>query len=73
VETEDARAIRRIVLALPEDQREALMLQNIEGLTQGEIATVMGRSKAAVNSLLQRARARAFRDGKDFFLHEDES
>jgi RNA polymerase sigma-70 factor (ECF subfamily) len=67
---EAARAIRRIVMALPEDQREALLLRHLEGLSQAEIAVVLGRSPAAVNSLLQRARARAFREGKDYFLED---
>jgi RNA polymerase sigma-70 factor (ECF subfamily) len=70
-ETEAVVEIRSLVMKLPEDQREALMLQYIEGLTQDEIAIVMGRSRAAVNSLLQRARARIFREGKSFFLQED--
>lgn len=65
---EAAMAIRRIVFALPEDQREALLLHHLEGLAIKEIAVVMGRSQAAVNSLLQRARARAYREGKEFFV-----
>lgn len=67
---EAATAIRRIVLALPEDQREALLLQHLERLSQAEIATVMGRSQAAINSLLQRARARAYEEGKSYFVEE---
>lgn len=67
---EAAAAIRRIVMALPDDQREALLLQHLEGLSQNEIAIVMGRSSAAVNSLLQRARARAYREGKPYFVED---
>jgi Sigma-70, region 4 len=36
----------------------------VEGLSIAEIATVMGRSPAAANSLLQRARAALFRRGQ---------
>ena len=68
--TEDVASIRRIVLGLPEDQREALLLQHLEGLSISEISYVMGRSTAAINSLLQRARARAYQDGKGFFLED---
>jgi RNA polymerase sigma-70 factor (ECF subfamily) len=67
---ESVASIRRIVLALPEDQREALLLQHLEGLSIAEIGIVMGRSPAAINSLLQRARKRAFQEGKDYFLEE---
>jgi len=66
----DCASIRKIILALPEDQREALLLQHLEGLSIAEIASVMDRSAAAVNSLLQRARARAYQEGKGLFLEE---
>ncbi len=68
VERDEARReMRRIVLRLPEDQREALLLQYLEDLSHGEIAKVMKRSPAAVNSLLQRARAQVHRDGRAYF------
>lgn len=63
-------AIRRLVMALPDDQREALLLQQLEGLSIAEIGVVMGRSSAAINSLIQRARARAYREGKAYFQEE---
>ena len=69
---EAATRLRAIVLGLPDDQREALLLQHLEGLSIDEIATVMGRSPAAVNSLLQRARARAYRDGRAYFLASED-
>jgi len=59
--------MRRLVLALPDDQREALMLQYLEDLDHKQIAVVMGKSPAAINGLLQRARARIFREGKGYF------
>ena len=67
---DDVAEVRRLVLALPADQREVLMLQHIEGFSQSEIAAIMGKSKAAINSLQQRARANVLRDGKGFFLTE---
>ena len=44
------------VEALPPDQKEALLLHYVEELSAESIATAMGKSVAAVNSLLQRAR-----------------
>jgi RNA polymerase sigma-70 factor (ECF subfamily) len=41
---------------LSDDHREALALKYLNDLSVDEIAAVMGRSSAAVNSLLQRAR-----------------
>jgi RNA polymerase sigma factor (sigma-70 family) len=68
LETKEAQGvIRKILLDLPGDQREAMMLHYLEDLGQREISTVMGKSPAAINSLLQRARARVFREGKSYF------
>lgn len=67
-DTEDSRRLREIVAALRDDQREALLLHYVEGLKIAEVADVMRRSPAAVNSLLQRARAAAFRRGEAHFL-----
>lgn len=47
-----------IVMRLPEDERDAILLQVLEELTACEIASVLGRTTKATNSLLQRARAR---------------
>jgi RNA polymerase sigma-70 factor (ECF subfamily) len=69
---EEQRVVRELVEQLNEDQREALLLQYLEGLSIAEIAAVMGRSPAAANSLLQRARAALFRRGQSYFLGEDE-
>ena len=46
----------QLLQKLPPDQRDALLLQILEELSIEEIAKVMGRSHAATNSLLQRAR-----------------
>jgi RNA polymerase sigma-70 factor (ECF subfamily) len=64
---EACRLLRKIVASLNADQREALLLQYVEDLAIAEIAVVMGRSAAAVNSLLQRARAAIFRQGRSYF------
>jgi RNA polymerase sigma-70 factor (ECF subfamily) len=69
---EEQRVVRELVEQLNEDQREALLLQYVEGLSIAEIAAVLGRSPAATNSLLQRARAALFRRGHSYFLGEDE-
>lgn len=66
------RWICTLVAALPELQREALLLQYVEELSIAQIAVVMRRSPAAVNSLLQRARATLYREGRAYFLNEEE-
>jgi RNA polymerase sigma-70 factor (ECF subfamily) len=68
---EARRVIRELVERLRPDQREALLLQYVEELSIGEIAVIMGRSPAAVNSLLQRARAALFQLGRPYFLDEE--
>jgi RNA polymerase sigma-70 factor, ECF subfamily len=65
---EEARAVMHQLLErLPALQREALVLQVRQGLSIREIAQVLGRSEAAANSLLQRARATIFRYGQSYF------
>ncbi|MGV3616151.1 MAG: RNA polymerase sigma factor [Fimbriimonas sp.] len=49
-------AIAAVMRRLPDDQREALALKYLVGLSATEIATLTDRTPAAVNSLLQRAR-----------------
>jgi RNA polymerase sigma-70 factor (ECF subfamily) len=67
---EARRVIRHLVDQLNQDQREALLLQYVEELSVAEIAVIMGRSTAAIDSLLQRARASLFRRGKPYFLDD---
>lgn len=66
--SEAQREVRRIVDSLNPDQREALLLQHADDLTIAQIAVVLGRSPAAVNSLLQRARAAVYRQGQAYFV-----
>jgi RNA polymerase sigma-70 factor (ECF subfamily) len=59
--------MRELLSALPEPQREALLLQVEQNLSVREIAKVLGRSQAATDSLLRRGRASIFRQGQDYF------
>jgi RNA polymerase sigma-70 factor (ECF subfamily) len=69
VQHEEARQMmQKLIADLPEPQREVLLLQVVDDLPIREIAQVIGRSEAAVNSLLQRARAAILRHGREYFL-----
>lgn len=59
---EVANRVGAAIFALPERQRQALTLFHYEGMSQIEIATAMGISDEAVESLLARAR-RTLRQG----------
>jgi RNA polymerase sigma factor (sigma-70 family) len=66
--TEARQVLQALIARLSADQREALLLQSMEQLSVAEIAQVMGRSPASVKSLLQRARAAMYRQGRGYFL-----
>jgi RNA polymerase sigma-70 factor (ECF subfamily) len=51
-----ARIAHRALLALPDNQRAAVLLRRFEGMSYREIAAVLDLSEAAVESLLVRAR-----------------
>jgi RNA polymerase sigma-70 factor, ECF subfamily len=72
VRQEARRAMRHLVDQLNKDQREVLLLRYAEERSMAEIAAIMARSPAAVNSLLQRARATLFRLGRPYFLDDAE-
>ncbi len=55
-QSELARAVRDAVLALPANQRMALVLTRYEGLSYQDAAQAMGVSVGAVESLLHRAK-----------------
>ena len=52
----DAREVRQALQRLPERQRSALLLSYYEGLSQKEVAQVLGLGLRAVESLIVRAR-----------------
>ncbi len=52
---------------LPEDQKTAFVLQKMEGLTQSEVAAVMEKSVAAVESLIFRAKQNLRRLLADYY------
>ena len=53
---EHAEALRIALADLPERQREAVVLRDLYGLRYGEVATALGLSRAATETLLFRAR-----------------
>jgi RNA polymerase sigma-70 factor (ECF subfamily) len=55
---ERSRELRRLVAALPEAQRDAIVLRYAAGLTAREIGSVISKSEAATQKLLTRALAR---------------
>jgi RNA polymerase sigma-70 factor (ECF subfamily) len=64
---EAGQVMRQLLARLPEAQREALLLQVQYSFSIREVAQILGRTVAGTNSLLQRARARIFRDGQAYF------
>jgi RNA polymerase sigma-70 factor (ECF subfamily) len=52
----EERAVREALEVLGEDQKMAVLLNKFEDMSYADIADVMGRSEAAVKSLLARAR-----------------
>src|SRR5262249_6298286 len=52
---ERSARVRRLLLALPEAQRQALWLRCADQLSVAETAKVLGRSENAVKALLRRA------------------
>jgi len=54
---EDADLAARLLAALPEEQRLALLLREAQGLSYAEVAEVLGTSLDSVKARLRRARA----------------
>ena len=48
--------VRAALAALPEEQREVVVLRHVVGLTPGEIADRMGRTESAIHGLHHRGR-----------------
>jgi RNA polymerase sigma-70 factor (ECF subfamily) len=58
-EVEDLKAaFRRMIYSLPEPYREAVVLTELDGLTQQELANRLGLSRSGAKSRVQRGRAR---------------
>jgi RNA polymerase sigma-70 factor (ECF subfamily) len=66
--SEESRALARAIMALPDRQRQAVVLRHFEGLGNPEIADRLDSSVEAVESLLSRARralAESFKERAD--------
>jgi RNA polymerase sigma factor (sigma-70 family) len=57
ISVDERNALVRLMLALPEDHREVLILRDIEDMSYREIASVIGTPIGTVMSRLARARA----------------
>jgi RNA polymerase sigma-70 factor (ECF subfamily) len=57
-EAERRRALELSLRLLPEKERAALVLRDLEGLTTGETARVLGSSEATVRSQISKARTK---------------
>lgn len=68
--TQRRLAVSEVLRQLPDDQREVLALKYLHGLSTEEIAPLIRRSPAAVNSLLQRSREAFARLAGDAFETE---
>jgi RNA polymerase sigma-70 factor (ECF subfamily) len=58
LDAERSRELRALVAALPDAQRDAVILRYAAGLNAREIGSVIGKSEAATQKLLTRALAR---------------
>ncbi|ADV60792.1 RNA polymerase, sigma-24 subunit, ECF subfamily [Isosphaera pallida ATCC 43644] len=65
-----ARVVQEALNELSEDQKLAVLLQKFEDLGYAEIAAILGKSEAAVKSLLARAR-RTLRERLQAYLDGD--
>ena len=63
---QDRKEIRSVLMKLPDDYRDVLILKEIEGLSHDEIAQILGKTPQSARVLLHRAKAR-FRE-----LYENE-
>lgn len=56
IKKETERAVRRAIAALPEEQRDVIVLRELEGLSYTEIAEVLGINEGTVKSRISRGR-----------------
>lgn len=64
---ENAAVLFNAIKQLPDNQKTAFILKQIEGLSQIEVAEIMDLSQKAVESLLQRAKSNLRKLLKDFY------
>lgn len=69
-DSDEAATIDCVLSSLADNQREALILKYVIGLTSQEVGVAMGRSGDAADSLLQRARTAFSKEWNR--LHESE-
>lgn len=62
VRNDEAGAAVRVISALPDDRRRALILRFVDEMTTREIAGILGRSEGAVRVLIHRALRSVARD-----------
>jgi RNA polymerase sigma-70 factor (ECF subfamily) len=55
---EERRMVRQALAVLPETERIAIVLRDIEGLSTGEVAAILESSETTVRSQISRARVR---------------
>lgn len=58
VSREEGNRLRRLIAALPEEQRDPLVMTQLEGLSYAEAAALLGVSEGTVKSRVNRAKAR---------------
>jgi len=56
IDLDQAETVRAALAALPEEQREVVVLRHVVGLTPGEIADRMGRTEGSIHGLHHRGR-----------------
>jgi RNA polymerase sigma-70 factor, ECF subfamily len=56
VDLDRAETVRAALAALPDEQREVVLLRHVVGLTPGEIADRMGRTEGSIHGLHHRGR-----------------
>ena len=66
-QVENSKLLFRVIDNLPENQKTAFILTQIEDLSQKEAAEIMNTSRKAVESLLQRAKSNLKRELEKFY------
>lgn len=64
---EDSKLLFKVIDELPEKQKTAFILTQIDGLQQNEVADIMETSRKAVESLVQRAKANLRKELEKYF------